>query len=332
MINSYTDNKADIYINNQMIKKTVGNIPRETGFIGRFRKHQGWWRAFVLNEAEGQYWDLRNKQWKHVCNRINNGEINPHKKNFLSVAIANVVEEALNDNEDTKAGIINRDRLYNNLLSSQPLAFNFFGFLKAYPDLALAFIKSLKHEITGIKDIRFEYAPDKTVDHSAFDFGFIVESGSKTGFIGFECKYTDKFSSKRTKTNEYYGDDNDRNYNSYYNLYKNNRERFPDDYYSYIRDPNYNQLFRNELLAVQLNPKPDFIVTGLFCHHDDKQIIRAGGEFRKKIGNGADDFIVLTYADYFNHIQKLDLTWEQRELVMMLWARYCGLKLSESIV
>jgi len=76
--------------------------------------------------------------------------------------------------------------LYNNLLSSQPLAFNFFGFLKAYPDLALAFMKSLMPGITDFKDIIFEYTPDKTVDHSAFDFGFVFESGSKTGFIGFE--------------------------------------------------------------------------------------------------------------------------------------------------
>jgi hypothetical protein len=30
------------------------------------------------------------------------------------------------------------------------------------------------------------------------------------------------------------------------------------------------------------------------------------------------------YADYFECIQKLDLTWEQRELAMMPWASYCG--------
>ena len=40
----------------------------------------------------------------------------------------------------------------------------------------------------------------------------------------------------------------------------------------------------------------------------------------------------MTYSDYFEYIQKLDLTWQQRELVMMLWARYCGLPLSENVI
>ena len=76
----------------------------------------------------------------------------------------------------------------------------------------------------------------------------------------------------------------------------------------------------------------DFVQTGLFCHHDDKKTCAAGLEFQKKIGNGKDDFILLTYADYFERMQKLDLSWELRELVMMLWARYCGVNLSKFII
>jgi len=74
------------------------------------------------------------------------------------------------------------------------------------------------------------------------------------------------------------------------------------------------------------------VITGLFCHHDDNKTVIAGSDFQKKIGNGICDFIVLTYADYFERIQKLDLDWLQRELVMMLWARYCGLGLSDNIL
>jgi hypothetical protein len=29
------------------MKKLIGNIPNESGFIARFRQHQGWWRAIV---------------------------------------------------------------------------------------------------------------------------------------------------------------------------------------------------------------------------------------------------------------------------------------------
>jgi len=84
-------------------------------------------------------------------------------------------------------------------------------------------------------------------------------------------------------------------------------------------------------LAVQLKSDFDFVITGLFCHHDNKPTIKARKEFQKKIGNEKSDFILLTYADYFERMQKLELTWEQRELVMMLWARYCGLKLSNTL-
>ncbi|MCK4920470.1 MAG: hypothetical protein KAS71_05450, partial [Bacteroidales bacterium] len=180
-------------------------------------------------------------------------------------------------------------------------------------------------------NVIFEYAPESSKDNSAFDFGFIVQSGDKKGFIGFECKYTDTFSYYRPKTSIYYGDEQDKNYQKYHKIYSENSDRFPDEYHTYIQDKNYNQLFRNELLGCLAKEEFDFVYTGLFCHQDDEKTVEAGKEFQMKIGNGNDDFIVLTYADYIERIQKLDLTWDQRELVMMLWGRYCGVKLSEEL-
>ena len=37
------------------IKKLIGTLPYESGFKKRMRFHQGWWRAFVLAEKEGNY-------------------------------------------------------------------------------------------------------------------------------------------------------------------------------------------------------------------------------------------------------------------------------------
>ena len=313
-----------------MLKKLIGNIPDESGFIKKFRFHQGWWRTFVLNEEEGEYYSQHTKKTERVCNRINDGDRDPEKKNFLSKEIADEVQRAL---RERKSGIMETDRLYNNLLSSQPLAFNFFGFFRTNPDVALAFLRTLKPDIIGVDDIVFEYAPDSSGDSSAIDFGFKVSTKNQKGFLGFECKYTDTFSFQRSipdEPNVYYGDDGDKNYKKYYQLFQDNRDRFPDEYYSYVRDKNFNQLFRNELLGVQLKSEFDFVVTGLFCHHDDIKTIGAGQEFRKKIGNRSNDFIVLPYSRYFEIMQKLDLPWQIRELVMMLWARYCGLDLSKN--
>ncbi|MBK7381337.1 MAG: hypothetical protein IPJ03_20545 [Ignavibacteriales bacterium] len=41
-------------------------------------------------------------------------------------------------------------------------------------------------------------------------------------------------------------------------------------------------------------------------------------------------FQIITYKDFFEKLMKLDLTWQTREYYMFLWARYCGLKLSNS--
>jgi hypothetical protein len=313
------------------MKTLIGNYPeKEPAFISKFRKHQGWWRTCVLNQEEGKYWDAKNKEYKTVCNRINSGEST--YVNFLSYEIVHAVEHAVTTNKQTKSGMIDTDRLYNNLLSSQPLAFNFFGWLKSHKDIALEFIKTIRPDITEIEDIVFEYAPASTQDKSAFDIGFVVKSHSQRGFIGLECKYTDTFSFKNQKNHTIYGDEGDKNYIHYRALYDGNRNRFTADYFTYVRNPYFNQLFRNELLAVQLKSDFDFVVTGLFCHHDDLPTIEAGKQFLRLIGNGVDDFFVLTYADYFENIQKLNLSWQQRELVMMLWARYCGLELSQKLI
>lgn len=309
-----------------MLKELIGKIPDESGFIKKYRFHQGWWRTFVLNEPEGIYTDANDKS-ASVCNRINNGDTT--LKNFITPEIGEIAKQTVENHKKIPKGIIREDRLYDNLLSSQPLAFNFMGFLKSNPELALAFVNTLHPGVIEVDDVVFEFAPDNPPDHSAFDFGFIVRTEIGRGFIGFECKYTDTFSYKRAN-GKVYGDEDDKRYDDYFPIFSANRKRLPDDYLSYVRDKRFNQLFRNELLALQLKGF-DFILTGLFCHHEDEEAINAAKEFQKKIGNRVDDFVIVTYADYFERMQKLNLTWKQRELVMMLWARYCGTRLSTGI-
>jgi hypothetical protein len=316
------------------MKTPIGHVPKESGFKAAMRKHQGWWRTFVLNLPEGTYYNHKTKKQEPVCNRITGGETDAHKKNFLSLDISTEVQRAQEHQKQDGKGIMEADRLYNNLLSSQPLAFNFFGFFRANKDVALAFLQTIRPDIVGVDEIVFEYAPKSSQDGSTFDFGFVVSTATEKGFVGFECKYTDTFSYQRSDNKKYYGENGDKNHKNYHRLYSDNRNRFPDEYHTYIMDKNYNQLFRNELLGmlIQTEPDIDFLITGLFCHHNDKKTCDAGLEFQKKIGNGRDDFILLTYADYLETMQKLDLNWEQRELIMMLWARYCGLDLSKNIL
>ncbi len=87
-------------------------------------------------------------------------------------------------------------RIYNDLLSSQPLCFNLFAPMKADPDLAARVLHDLSggrvHRVTGI---RFEHSPGRgsphyTGDLSAFDVfvEYATEEGGR-GFCGIEVKY-----------------------------------------------------------------------------------------------------------------------------------------------
>ena len=54
------------------MRELIGPVPKsEQGFIRRMRIHQGWWRAFVLGEREGQYPKIPEQT---ICNTILNGD------------------------------------------------------------------------------------------------------------------------------------------------------------------------------------------------------------------------------------------------------------------
>lgn len=299
------------------LKKLIGNVPLESGFKKRMRFHQAWWRAFVLAEEPGNHPVRKNKT---IGNTILNGRIDG--KNFLSENIIDAVEKTIQDRGVAQSGIIEEDRLFNNLLSSQPLCFNFFGELKKDPILALKVLQCFYPELTEVAHVRFEFSPDDkkyTNDNSAFDVAFEVMAGDKKGLLGIECKYTDSFSPKEYDREEY--------------LYVYNKGKgttFIAPYDKFIASK-FNQLFRNQLIGEALvqNKEYDFVFTGLFCHQSDNDAQNIAAEFQSMLKDGKSKFRVITYQEYLENIQRLEISWEQRELSMLLWARYCGMKLSE---
>ena len=69
------------------LKKLIGTLPAsESGFKRKMRLHQGWWRACVLAEEEGNH-PVRND--KRICNTISDGQTS--QKNFLSERIGEAV-------------------------------------------------------------------------------------------------------------------------------------------------------------------------------------------------------------------------------------------------
>ena len=310
------------------LKERFGNFPKESGLTNQMRLHQGWWRANILNEEPGQHPVLSSN---NICNTISNGDRT--ENNFLTQNAIKAVRETLKRRTKGSAGKIEEGRLFNNLLSSQPLCFNFFGELYADHIFGLEVLKTFYDDLTKLVSVTFEYnsIDNYTRDGSAFDIAFEVEVGEKKGLIGFECKYTDTFSFKPKESEVYYGDVGNKNYETYFEIYNKSKDKFVNDYFEYVQNKDFNQLFRNQLIGETLlqNRKYDFVRTGLFYYQNDVNADTIANKFKKMFTN-PESFQLITYSDFISNLQRLDLSWEQREWTMLLWARYCGIKLSRN--
>ena len=324
----FIENKSNVLLEEKLVE-LIGSCPDDSSeYKHKRRFHQGWWRTFVLSHDQGNFYE--NGKAKTVCNRINNGE----NENFLSDNIFLTVTKTIEERMESKVGIIEEGRLFNNLLSSQPLTFNFFGEFKINTDLATRFFKKIFPEITEVNEVCFEYPykENYTKDHSAFDVAIPVKSGQKKGLIGFECKYTDSFSFRPSNAKVNYGDKGSKNHDNYKQIFDKSKSHFINDYYEYVRDNDLNQLFRNELIGQSLfqNQHFDFIQTGLFCDPEDEKALNSGKKLQRMITEPTK-FRILTFDEFIEIFQRLDIQPKERELSMMLWARYCGYPLSNSL-
>lgn len=131
-------------------------------------------------------------------NYIESSYAKEYKVNLLTDNIRRIAELELGETASTGA-LIQESRLWENMLSSQPLCFNLFGEMHYDLELATAFFKESfpQRYIEKVTSVRFEQSPGRgnkslTGDHSAFDV-FVEYNGYKgsKGFIGIEVKYAE---------------------------------------------------------------------------------------------------------------------------------------------
>lgn len=115
--------------------------------------------------------------------------------NYLTPAIGELVGREVADAKRV-GKLISQPRIFNDLLSSQPLAFNLFGELALDLDLATAVCGELWPSSIGrVTSIEFEWSPGrgdaKYLDNrSAFDVAVFYETReAERGFVGIEVKY-----------------------------------------------------------------------------------------------------------------------------------------------
>ena len=172
----------------------------DSRFVAECRRLQSIYR-YEIGEEIYPYTD-RYGNVHYYGNYISNGE-NPKDgcwKNFLTEHAFNYAKDRVEHKK--KYETIEGDRLFNNLLSSQPMAFNLFCPLRQMreesPETATKVIKAALpgYPIHIVTEVELEFIPENhmelTGDKSAMDaiIRFEDEQG-KGGFIAVETKYSE---------------------------------------------------------------------------------------------------------------------------------------------
>ena len=126
--------------------------------------------------------------------------------NYLSETIKQVVRDEVLDREKSHGKLFSRPRIFNDLLSSQPLCFNLFGELQQDLDLATTVFRGVSSDrVHSVTAIEFEHSPGRgderyTGDNSAFDVYVTYETNQGgNGFIGIEVKYHESLVGKAAR-------------------------------------------------------------------------------------------------------------------------------------
>lgn len=173
-------------------------VARDNEFQRRARILQSMWR-------EEQGLPKGEHRGKPLGSRLAMPAAEQHLQNYLSDTIRQVVKrEVLGPKNEGK--LYARPRIFNDLLSSQPLCFNLFAELAE--DLTLAtrvFHDLVPDRVHQVRAIEFEWSPGRgdnrfTGDRSAFDvFVRFFDTHRREGFVGIEVKYHENLNDQPAK-------------------------------------------------------------------------------------------------------------------------------------
>src|SRR5258708_7305678 len=169
-------------------------VPTDNAFQRRARLRQALWR-------EEQELAIGDHRGRPLGSRLAMPSAKDALTNYLTETIRDVIRREVLDPVRSNGKLYGQPRIFNDLLSSQPLCFNLFGELQG--DLTLAsrvFRRLTDGRVETVTAIGFEHSPgrsdaDYTGDRSAFDvFVEYVARGGAPGFVGIEVKYHEALS------------------------------------------------------------------------------------------------------------------------------------------
>jgi len=173
--------------------------------------------------------------------------------NYLSETIRQVVRNEVLDREASQGKLYARPRIFDNLLSSQPLCFNLFAELQQDLCLATTVLKALAPgRVAQVTGIEFEHSPGRgderyTGDRSAFDaYVEYRTSHDERGFIGIEVKYHEDLIGKAAQ------------HRSRYDQIAEQMGCFKRECLEHLKSQPLQQIWRDHLLAGSLLENGDF--------------------------------------------------------------------------
>jgi hypothetical protein len=214
-------------------------VKSDTPWCAQYRWLQSWYRETVLKVEAGR------DAYKPRGNLIAKSALEQQPDlNFLSREIWEYAA-ARADEVIQSGGTLEKNRLFQNMLSSMPLCFNLFGELRQKPEETAALFRTLLGlDIAKVISIEVEYAPSPHFhlkDRTAFDaFVSYLDSKGNKGFIGIETKYTEAFS-REEYLNERYAE-----------ITTDKRSGFKKHSLNALKTQATNQLWRNAILALSL--------------------------------------------------------------------------------
>lgn len=155
----------------------------DTAFASHARLLQSKWRVkngFKMNDQPKSDYG----------NFVKTDVAKAEKVNFLTDNIKNLISEKILEIR-SNGGLVGEPRIWNNLLSSQPLCFNLFGELHYDLDLATRFFQHLfPDRVSSVTKVDFEFSSRRNnPDNSAFDVYVEYLYQDKKHFFGIEVKY-----------------------------------------------------------------------------------------------------------------------------------------------
>lgn len=280
-----------------------------TGFLKRARHHQSKFRAEVLNIDYDTYGNYLTKT---------DGEAG---KNFYDkLGVFEAVKK--------KYRKYNKP-LYSNMLRSEHIPFNLFIPLDKNKELGKEiFNEFMDGIIKSIDRIEIEHAPGPKEnyldDRTSFDayFEYTHIDGSK-GIIGIEVKYTEK-EYKLPKDSKQEKDINNKNSNYYSvtdkcGLYKPNTiEKLTTDKFRQVWR---NHILGESILLVDFEKFTHFTSLTIFPKGNE-HFVQISKEYIELLSNNDNNFIPLTYENYFIACEKHIKTDDYKEWIKYLKNRY----------